>query len=545
MQVAQYSDPAVDRWIADCLIERRNRIGRTYFAKVLPLDDIAVRGTELTFVDLAAQYKFAEPRRHRVDWSMYDNKAGKPSTLLSTTEGHQIPTEASGAPAGSYVLARITMEGTSPGTAVNVVLRRETSGLRVVGIDREWPGRLLVDPRIVARPVRNRYVELDADRQRLFDTYARELNVKLGENLSPEERFRALSVSEQTTFDAVTHALLQSTLTDEARQPLGRALDLVTGLDRIAGEQSGRGTDQQFRIYVTLRPDARDVLERSREFVRSHENTVYHVGYPHSYRHASGMPSIQFSLAEDGLSADIDVDYRGSKAPQSLFNGHLTSSNSDVRSGDNSERHTRRWSGFANWWSDVFGGVKFGDDAGATDGPFGGMPTRPPSTVPPNRPAGALDSGRRGRRTGVPDRLADPAQLPGSGCVLRAGRPAVRRRFDGHESQGLAGAPAAGQPGAAGESRKSVGTADQPDPGNESRCPMVACGADREARVRSGLHDRRGAHGARRPVRVRSDAAEEIRAFHGRRSTAPTTAPCCRSSVKGGRAAPSCWSGVG
>ena len=114
------------------------------------------------------------------------------------------------------MLARITMEGAAQGTAVNVVLRRETSGLRVVGVDREWPGRVLVDPRIISRPIRNRYVELDPDRQRIFDTYARELNIKLGESLSPEERFRALSVSEQTTFDAVTHALLQSTLSDEA-----------------------------------------------------------------------------------------------------------------------------------------------------------------------------------------------------------------------------------------------------------------------------------------------------------------------------------------
>ena len=66
---------------------RRNRIGRAYFARVLPLDDIAVRGTELAFVDLAAQHKFEEPRRHRVDSLTYDNKAGKPSTFLSTTEG--------------------------------------------------------------------------------------------------------------------------------------------------------------------------------------------------------------------------------------------------------------------------------------------------------------------------------------------------------------------------------------------------------------------------------------------------------------------------
>ena len=260
--------------------------------------------------------------------------------MLGTTgAGRADPAAAVNAPAGSYVLARITAEGGVPGMAVSVYLRREPAGLRVVGIDREWPGRSLVDPRIVERPVRNRYIELDAERQRIFDTYARGMNVKLGENLTPEERFRALSPSEQTTFDAITHALMRSPLTDDAGQPLGRAFDLVAGLERIAGEQAGRGGDQQFRIYVTLRPNARDMLDRSREFVRSQENTAFHAGYPHSYRLGSGAPSIQFSVAEDGLSADIDVDYRTSKAPQSLFNGHLTSSNSDVRAGDNARRH--------------------------------------------------------------------------------------------------------------------------------------------------------------------------------------------------------------
>ena len=31
VQVAQYSDPRAARWIADCLIERRNRIARDLF----------------------------------------------------------------------------------------------------------------------------------------------------------------------------------------------------------------------------------------------------------------------------------------------------------------------------------------------------------------------------------------------------------------------------------------------------------------------------------------------------------------------------------
>ena len=151
-----------------------------------------------------------------------------------------------------------------------------------------------------------------------------------------------------------------------------------------------------------------------------------------SYRLGSGAPSVQFSIADDGLGADIDVDYRASKAPRSLFNGHLTSSNSDVRSGDNARRHERRWNGFANWWSDVFGGVKFGDHA----------------TKGPDRSAARLP-GRRARcrrnrpaNASIPD-VADAVQefltdwlirrnYQEAACVPRAGRPSaaspIRRR---------------------------------------------------------------------------------------------------------------------
>jgi hypothetical protein len=149
-----------------------------------------VRGGALTFVDLAVEHQYAAPRSYRVDWLTYDNKTGKPSAVLgSTTQGQPIPTEAANVPGGSYVTAHITAQGIAQGMAVSLYLRREPDGLHVVRIDREWPGRSLVDPRIVVRPVRNRYVELDAERQRIFDTYARVMNLELGENLAPDELF--------------------------------------------------------------------------------------------------------------------------------------------------------------------------------------------------------------------------------------------------------------------------------------------------------------------------------------------------------------------
>ena len=108
-------------------------------------------------------------------------------------------------------------------------------------------------------------------------------------------------------------------------------------------------------MYVLLREGTLDRLSRSREFKREADNTVYHHGYPINYRQQGGAPSIQVSIALDGRRADIDVDYRSSSFPVALFNGHLTASNSDVRAGNNYDRHTGRWTGFENWWRQFFG----------------------------------------------------------------------------------------------------------------------------------------------------------------------------------------------
>ena len=53
--------------------------------------------------------------------------------------------------------------------------------------------------------------------------------------------------------------------------------------------------------------------------------------------------------------ADIDVDYRDASFPAGLFNGHLTTANSDVRAGTNFDLHNARWTGFQNWWRGFFG----------------------------------------------------------------------------------------------------------------------------------------------------------------------------------------------
>jgi hypothetical protein len=200
------------------------------------------------------------------------------------------------------------------------------------------------------------YAALDERRQQLVKDWVARFNKITGQTLdAPAFYDDVMGLSTRTTFDAVTHALSTTPLTDQSGANLGDALGLIERVESVKGEVPGAPGDHQFRIYVRLTADALDRLARSQQFKRGVDNTVYHKGYPTNYRGQGGTPSIQISVALDRRRADIDVDYRASSFPVGLFNGHLTSSNSDVRAGENYDRHTGRWNGFQNWWRSFFG----------------------------------------------------------------------------------------------------------------------------------------------------------------------------------------------
>jgi len=383
-----YTDPRTPSWISEALITRRDKIGRAFFAHVLPLDNFRIENGRLAFDDMMEVYGFAGPRELTGAWYEFDNIVER-STFIAFDENDQfvVPDDLVIAAVGSYF--SVNIEGDTPGMNVIVYLRRESGGLEVVGVERNWPGKIVVEPEteVSATISFSRFASLDPELQELLDDPALAYDETTGRNLSTQEWFDQLALSERTTFDAVTHALRSTQLTDTNGEELGRAFDIIAGLERIAGQYSGRGGDQQFRLYVELKPDAVDTLERSTQFFADHENTVYHVGYPHSYRQEGNVPNMQVSVSEDGRRADIDVDYRSSKSPQALFNGHLTSSNSDVRAGDNHVKHNARWDGLANWWQDFLGniGVRKAVTVDLLVRTAGELPT----LLPPNRPLGA------------------------------------------------------------------------------------------------------------------------------------------------------------
>jgi len=131
----EYSDPQAVDWLTRCLIARRDKIGRTYFAQVLPLDRFRVSTQRLEFDDLAVKYGFAAPRDYAVQWSRFDNRTQQ-KTVLPGHTGHTLPDAVTQATPGEYFCAEI--RGAEAGKTVAVYLRRHNTGVEVIGTERSW-----------------------------------------------------------------------------------------------------------------------------------------------------------------------------------------------------------------------------------------------------------------------------------------------------------------------------------------------------------------------------------------------------------------------
>ena len=131
VKVAQYSDPNAERYMADTLIARRNKIGKAYLTRVLPLDRFSVENGQLAFHDLAREHGVETKGELQVAWSNFDNQSGQ-KTPLSAQDFH-IPTD-SGA---SYLSASI-WRGDDKAKTTTVYLRMTNGQAEVVGVERAW-----------------------------------------------------------------------------------------------------------------------------------------------------------------------------------------------------------------------------------------------------------------------------------------------------------------------------------------------------------------------------------------------------------------------
>ncbi|MBL8173572.1 MAG: hypothetical protein JNK48_02825 [Bryobacterales bacterium] len=127
----ELSDAKAAEWLWRCLVERRNKIGRAYFTKVLPFDEFRVEGGELRWTDLPAKLGYWGETAVDVQWSSFDNGAGRKSPIAGQS-GTKLPAMREG-----YWCATLTSRSKKTQT-IDVYLRYSGGETAVVGIDRTW-----------------------------------------------------------------------------------------------------------------------------------------------------------------------------------------------------------------------------------------------------------------------------------------------------------------------------------------------------------------------------------------------------------------------
>ena len=123
-------------YIIATLAERRDKIGRVFFSKVLPLDRFRVVNSELVFDDLAVKYGFQAARDYDVQWFRFDNTR-QTQDPISGSQSTRLPAEAGSAMPGSYFSAVINSRDNRL-LAARLYIRKEKDSYTVVGIERTW-----------------------------------------------------------------------------------------------------------------------------------------------------------------------------------------------------------------------------------------------------------------------------------------------------------------------------------------------------------------------------------------------------------------------
>jgi RHS repeat-associated protein len=214
------------------------------------------------------------------------------------------------------------------------------------------------NPLVYIDPTGLDYEHLEGRQKKLIDEWAAAQNKANKTNVSAEKMYNGLADSQRSTYESVSHAMMNTAVTDGSGKAVGNALDLVGSITTIAGgvEDGGAATgaksDQQFRVYFdsTITSDRGAPLAGSAGFSAG-QNVGFHEGYPNSFRsHGGKVPSLQLSMSSNFGRGDGDIDYRQSGFV-GFFNGHLGSANSDVRIGNNYQNHLKRFGpGLVDWW---------------------------------------------------------------------------------------------------------------------------------------------------------------------------------------------------
>jgi hypothetical protein len=142
---ARYSDPKAEKYIADVLIARRDKIGRVWLTAVNPVVDFRLSPDGVvTFPNAAVSHRVASaPSQYQISWAWFDNQSqavtpfGRQTNVRETRA--TAPRELNHRHDSCYV--RIEVRAVHPehrtwALPVHVFFRHDSQGWKTVGLDR-------------------------------------------------------------------------------------------------------------------------------------------------------------------------------------------------------------------------------------------------------------------------------------------------------------------------------------------------------------------------------------------------------------------------
>lgn len=125
VETGRYTDPKVAAYIAKCLKERRDKIARYAFSRVLPLDNFRIEEGALTWDNLLSKFGYGASEPVVIQWARFDNATGQ------RYPSHRLPFLPPEMTDGYWVAG--LLQPNRPQQSVSVYVRKRGSQVEIVG----------------------------------------------------------------------------------------------------------------------------------------------------------------------------------------------------------------------------------------------------------------------------------------------------------------------------------------------------------------------------------------------------------------------------
>jgi hypothetical protein len=148
VRTGQFSEPGAERYLGDVLIKRRDRIGKAYLTRLVPVVSPSLDAAGvLTFENIASRHALAsEPRAWKTTWFTFDNATGESTPMGDVSAATPRLAAPAGLPSARGAYVRVDVSADHPehprwATPVHTYFRREAGGWRLVGLERQPDGQ--------------------------------------------------------------------------------------------------------------------------------------------------------------------------------------------------------------------------------------------------------------------------------------------------------------------------------------------------------------------------------------------------------------------